>query len=807
MANIMRTACGLIAALSSPPLLAATLLYDVDFEAPVYSIYSSSTIVATGPIPRKALSAPFSAISEALYDTQAQVVLFSEQSARSGAPFGGVGTPMTLNVSDLPSFTDYCLEADVTGFGFIDIDTPQSAAGSRAALATSYSRSGITVARVEFVQGSSGFRYTVWHNGNVVLADAPLTVAVGPAGAEVAMPLTTIGAFNLVGFRPDYATKEGLTAHAIRLYGGRCAGPAPTTPRHQLGLPYAADYFELLRSLQAGQVVSTRTDLAGNAVDNMPILPQVVVTSTRVNDEKGAPVQFTPPLQTDSSEILSKLDISGQGTSENKLFRWQSRELKNVALKKMAWASSTLANQAAPGSVLDATIDATSWGSQRSGAQWLAVDLADTVGLTGVNVYWDNLARGKNGDGIVAFCVETSLDGKIWLQNMCGNSVGPTHAQNTQNIALVPTTARYVRLKSAADAQGMSLWSLEAIGEHIDHLLPVRISAGADPWSRRYRILEPDVPYYLLAETSFGRSWRADTNFNTGNTTVISRPIATPKLYAYETPPEIYQSERWDLASGPELSYKVSVPNGKYHVRLHFAETWPGAFAVGKRVFDVLVQNKVVEKDLDVFARMGADTAFVRDVYTTVTNGIVDVTLKHIPGKDNPHIQGIEIYEAFDQGNKGAIRVNAGGGSTVTNGVNKFYPDSGFNTGKVTEWLKTPIKTYNPSLLYLYQTERWAPTNGPNLEYRFTNLANGQYSVKLYFAELWPGAFGVGKRVFDVKLEDQTLSNIDVYAAVGARTGYEKSVIVNLQDSEMNIKFDRKAGDPHVSAIEIVPLF
>ena len=133
---------------------------------------------------------------------------------------------------------------------------------------------------------------------------------------------------------------------------------------------------------------------------------------------------------------------------------------------------------------------------------------------------------------------------------------------------------------------------------------------------------------------SQGRLWQADTGFTGGQ--VVDRgpiPISNTPI------PEIYRTEHYSMTafSGP-------LPNGKYRVRLHFAETYDGITAKGQRVFDVDVEGTPI-KGLDVFAEAGgASRALVKEIPVSITDGKLDITFT--PVTQNPEINGIEIIPA-----------------------------------------------------------------------------------------------------------------------------------------------------------------
>jgi len=133
-----------------------------------------------------------------------------------------------------------------------------------------------------------------------------------------------------------------------------------------------------------------------------------------------------------------------------------------------------------------------------------------------------------------------------------------------------------------------------------------------------------------------GRVWAADTGFNTGAITLV------PHTIAGTSDPALYHKARWDDGAAPELMYSFTVPNGSYTVKLHFVENWSGAFGVGLRVFDVFLENALVLDNLDIFAEVGAFTALVKTLQTTVSDGQLNIGFAH-GSADDPQISAIEI--------------------------------------------------------------------------------------------------------------------------------------------------------------------
>jgi hypothetical protein len=99
----------------------------------------------------------------------------------------------------------------------------------------------------------------------------------------------------------------------------------------------------------------------------------------------------------------------------------------------------------------------------------------------------------------------------------------------------------------------------------------------------------------------------------------------------------IYETERYSMGS-----YQFTVPNGKYTVRLHFAETFEGIEGPGQRVFSVSVPGQPVLKDLDLFKTVGFLKPLVKE-YKGVPVESGQLVIGFTPNIENPQICGIEI--------------------------------------------------------------------------------------------------------------------------------------------------------------------
>lgn len=152
-----------------------------------------------------------------------------------------------------------------------------------------------------------------------------------------------------------------------------------------------------------------------------------------------------------------------------------------------------------------------------------------------------------------------------------------------------------------------------------------------------------------------------------------------------------------------------------------------------------------------------------------------------------------------------AIRINAGGPSTTFQG-HTFSADQYYREG-------TTYTNDNVNLPSIYKSERTAG-DPYRLRYRVP-LENGDYIVRLHFAEIYWGApgggsGGSGKRIFDVTLEGRRVINdYDITADVGAVTAVVKEFRITNTNERFDLDLNAASSvggvnQPKISAIEIL---
>ncbi|SIS82960.1 PKD repeat-containing protein [Zobellia uliginosa] len=135
-----------------------------------------------------------------------------------------------------------------------------------------------------------------------------------------------------------------------------------------------------------------------------------------------------------------------------------------------------------------------------------------------------------------------------------------------------------------------------------------------------------------------------------GEVYVADRDFVGGKSYTNTSAevPELYKTERSALP--PNFGYDIPLANGEYQVTLHFAEIFWGATggrsgAVGKRVFDVVMEGNTILDDYDIFDEVGPQTVVTRTFDVTLVDGVLNLGFDaNAPdGRNEPKLSAIEI--------------------------------------------------------------------------------------------------------------------------------------------------------------------
>ncbi|HKW30799.1 MAG TPA: malectin domain-containing carbohydrate-binding protein, partial [Verrucomicrobiae bacterium] len=146
------------------------------------------------------------------------------------------------------------------------------------------------------------------------------------------------------------------------------------------------------------------------------------------------------------------------------------------------------------------------------------------------------------------------------------------------------------------------------------------------------------------------------------------------------------------------------------------------------------------------------------------------------------------------------VRIKAGSfKSFVDHDGNLWLPDRGFADGETAE--RPHLAVVNTKDPELYCTERYGMTS---FSYP---VPNGQYMVKLHFAETYDAITGPGQRVFTFIIEGREFKNFDIWAeAGGAQRALVQTVNVEVSDGTLNINFIPGQQNPEINGIEILPV-
>jgi len=142
-------------------------------------------------------------------------------------------------------------------------------------------------------------------------------------------------------------------------------------------------------------------------------------------------------------------------------------------------------------------------------------------------------------------------------------------------------------------------------------------------------------------------------------------------------------------------------------------------------------------------------------------------------------------------------RINVGGPAFTDSLGRLWSADTNFTGGST---FSTGSAIGNTVDDPLFQSERY----GNPFSYSLP-VANGTYTVRLRFAEIFFGA--PGNRVFDVDMEGvKAIDDLDLFAAAGKDVAYELIREVVVTDGVLNIVFSSSVNFAKLSAIEVTSL-
>jgi hypothetical protein len=295
-----------------------------------------------------------------------------------------------------------------------------------------------------------------------------------------------------------------------------------------------------------------------------------------------------------------------------------------------------------------------------------------------------------------------------------------------------------------------------------------------------------------------GNVWSADTFFSDGTAS------EAPGNLVYRTrDPFLFHTMR----SG-QFSYKIPLNPGVYELRLYFADTSysPGPAMEGGenvRMFDVLLNGSMLLQQFDVIADAGPNTADVRvfkDVHPAA-DGFLH--LAFVKGTDTPFLNAIEIVPGIPH-RMHPIRIVTQDAMVTDRAGITWSPDNYFLGGRGMARQGTIEGQFDPQI---YGRERYG-----NFSYAIP-VADGHYTLRLYFAESYwgpngQGGGGIGSRVFDVYCNGAALlRNFDMYK----EAGLHRQIVKTFQGLQPNgqgkllLSFMPLKNYANVSAIEVLP--
>ncbi|EYU40860.1 hypothetical protein ABFS82_12G081000 [Erythranthe guttata] len=337
---------------------------------------------------------------------------------------------------------------------------------------------------------------------------------------------------------------------------------------------------------------------------------------------------------------------------------------------------------------------------------------------------------------------------------------------------------------------------------------------------------------------AFHTTWLPDAFYSGGATSVVSEPL----LFLHQQEKTL---RHFPISSGKKNCY--SIPTGVSAGGRYFLRT----FTVydnfdGKShspSFDVSVEGTIVFSWRSPWTESVARSGAYSDLFFHHNEPIVDVCFYSI-ATDSPVIGSLQLTQIepnayqfeYAKNSSNYILVNYG---RFSSGSDQWGPgftddtdffsrswqsDAEFRLTSVSiangATIKPisagkPIANVEKSPNYfpekLYRTAITAEGNGGGiLEYELPVDAKMDYLLWFHFAEIDAGVSKIGQRVFDVTVNGENVSRVDVFKEVGGFAAYDWSYVVkNLSSTTLNVRLESVVGAPIICGLEnyaIVPV-
>ncbi|QCD90233.1 somatic embryogenesis receptor kinase 1 [Vigna unguiculata] len=342
------------------------------------------------------------------------------------------------------------------------------------------------------------------------------------------------------------------------------------------------------------------------------------------------------------------------------------------------------------------------------------------------------------------------------------------------------------------------------------------------PYGLSYRI---DCGSPTNTTDPFNTTWLSDRYFSGGATGIVSEPLHFH--HAHEKTLRFFP-----ISSGKKNCYAIpSLPPSRYLLRTFVVyDNYDGRSHPPS--FDVAVASTVVFSWRSPWPLSLARDGAYADLFATILSSEALICFYSL-ATDPPVISSIELfaadlasYDAAAIADNGTVLVNYGRlscgsdqwGPGFSNDSDLFgrswQSDKEFRTGRskvVAISTRNSISgaeqkpNYFPEKLYqtAVMTATTAEERGGVLEYELSVDAKLDYLVWLHFAEIEGRVRRVGGRVFDVYINGDNLTRVDIYKQVGGFAAFTwHHTVKNLSSSLLSVKLVGVVGAPLICGIE-----